>query len=216
MRTKTLLATAVLSAAGVATSMAQVFSVNAVGYINVDVPPGFSMIANQLNAANNAISALIPTAPGGTAIYKFTGSAYEIYTFDDLDSVWLPNGNATLNPGEGAFIRNPTQQPFRVTFVGEVPTGSLSNPLPAGFSIRSSQVPQAGGITSDLGFPAAGGDTIYQFNNAGNNYTISTFDDLDSVWLPTEPEIDVGEAFFVRKTAAGDWTRTFDVNATTP
>jgi hypothetical protein len=212
MRTKTLLATAVLSAAGVATSMAQVFSVNAVGYINVDVPPGFSMIANQLNAGTNTIAALLPSVPAGTTIYKFNGTGYDIASFDDLDNAWLPNGNITLNPGEGAFIRNPTQTTNRVTFVGEVPTGALVNPVPAGFSIRSSQVPQAGKVTTDLGFPAAAGDTIYQFNSATGAYNINSFDDLDNAWLPAEPTVAVGEAFFVRKGAAADWTRTFNVN----
>src|SRR5947207_10303632 len=46
MRTKTLLLTAALAAAGAASAMAQnVYSVNAVGYANVSVPSGFSMIA---------------------------------------------------------------------------------------------------------------------------------------------------------------------------
>jgi hypothetical protein len=211
MRTKTLLATAVLSAAGVATSMAQVFSVNAVGYVNVKVPPGFSLIANQLNAPDAKLSALIPTAPAGTTVYKFNGTAYEIASFDDLDNAWV--GPAiTLSPGEGAFIRNPTAAEFTVTFVGEVPAGSLSNPLPAGFSIRSSQVPQAGKITTDLGFPAGAGDVIYQFNSTTDQYVINSFDDLDNAWVPAEPTVAVGESFFVKKAAAGNWTRNFSVN----
>ena len=48
MRTKTLLLTAALSAAGIATSMAQVYSANAVGYVNKLIPTGFSMIANPV------------------------------------------------------------------------------------------------------------------------------------------------------------------------
>ena len=46
MRTKTLLLTAALAAAGVVSSMAQVYSVNSVGYVNLTLPNGFSMIAN--------------------------------------------------------------------------------------------------------------------------------------------------------------------------
>jgi hypothetical protein len=214
MRTKTLLATAVLSAAGVATSMAQVFSVNAVGYINVSVPPGFSLIANQLNNGDNKVTTLIPTAPGGTTIYKFTGSGYDILTFDDLENAWLPAalaGTMTLSPGEGAFIRNVTQNPIPLTFVGEVPTGNLTNAIPAGFSIRSSQVPQAGTLT-DLGFPAKPNDTVYQFNTTNGQYVINTFDELDNAWLPAVPTVAVAEAFFVRKAAADVWARTFNVN----
>jgi hypothetical protein len=202
----------VLGAAGVATSMAQVFSVNAVGYINVSVPPGFSLIANQLNNGDNKVTTLIPTAPEGTTVYKFTGAGYDIISFDSLENAWLPAAtaaNLTLSPGEGAFIRNVGQNPLPITFVGEVPTGSLSNPIPAGFSIRSSQVPQAGTLT-ELGFPAKPNDTVYQFD--GTKYIINTFDELDNAWLPAVPTVKVGESFFVRKQAADTWTRTFNVN----
>jgi hypothetical protein len=212
MRTKTLIVQSALSAAGVATSMAQVFSVNAVGYVNLAVPPGFSLIANQLNAPTNTLAALLPTVAAGTTIYKFNGTTYDISTFDDLDNAWAPNGNTTLNPGEGAFIRNPTAAAITLTFVGEVPTGALSNPLPAGFSIRSSQVPQAGKLSTDLAYKAAAADTVYQFNNATGAYVINTFDDLDNAWAPAEPTLKVGEAFFIKKTAAGTWDRTFNVN----
>ena len=46
MRTKTLLLTAALSAAGIASSMAQVYSVNAVGYVNTPLVTGFNLISN--------------------------------------------------------------------------------------------------------------------------------------------------------------------------
>jgi hypothetical protein len=49
MRTKALLLTGVLGAAlGSASLMAQVYSLNAVGYINVTLPAGFSLIADPL------------------------------------------------------------------------------------------------------------------------------------------------------------------------
>src|SRR5258707_15596446 len=54
MRTKTLFLTAAFSAAGMATSMAQtVYSVNIVGYINLPIVHGLSLVANQLNASPN-------------------------------------------------------------------------------------------------------------------------------------------------------------------
>ena len=63
MRTKTLLSTAALLAAGVATPMAQssnVYSLNVVGYVNVPVYGGgqYNMICNPLNNANNNITNL--------------------------------------------------------------------------------------------------------------------------------------------------------------
>ena len=77
MRTKTLLLTAVLSAAGLASSLAQgaVYSVNAVGYVNLTVPAGLSLIANPLDATDNTIANVLKV-PAGTQIYKFNGTGF--------------------------------------------------------------------------------------------------------------------------------------------
>lgn len=212
MRTKTLFLTAVLGIAGAVTASAQVYSVNAVGYVNVAMPKGFSMIANPLKAADNTIAKLIPTAPAGTTIYKFnaaTGS-YATATFDDLDNAWVPNPNLTLVPGEGAFIN--AAAAFNNTFVGEVAQGSLTNSMPAGFSIQSSQVPQEGRVDTVLRFPGISGAQIFQFDNAAGGYKSATFDDLDNAWLPAVPTPKVGEAFWVKLGAAANWVRDFNIN----
>ncbi len=207
MRTKALLGLAALAVSTVVTS-AQVYSLNVVGYYNVTVPANsFYMIANQLDTANNTIGALMPSVPPGTEFYKFA-AGYTGYAFDEFDLAWTPNGNATLNPGEGGFIKNPTANPLTITFVGEVKQGTLENALPAGFAIRSSIVPQAGKVTTDLGLPAAAGDELYIYNNG---YTGFAFDEFDLAWTPTEPTVAVGQAFFVKKVAAANWVRTFTV-----
>ena len=190
--------------------MGQVFSQNVVGYYNITVPANqFTMIANQFNTANNTIGALLPSGPPAAQLFKYSG-AYTVYTFDDLDLVWKPDANATLNPGEGAFFKSPTAT--TITFVGEVPQGKLTNAVPINaFAIRSSMVPQSGGITSVLGFPAEGADQVFIYRGG---YTVYTFDDLDLVWKPSEPSPNVGEAFFVKKAAAGtqgNWVRDFTV-----
>ena len=216
MRTKTLLLTAALTAAGVATSMAQVFSVNAVGYVTKTIPAnGFALISNPLMAADNSIGALFSPAPAGLQVFKFdSGSGqFDIATFDDLDGAFLPADIAakTVVPGEGVFVRNPTASAITITFVGEVEQGALSNPLPAGLSIRSSQVPQAG-TAEELGLSGGAGDQIFQWNVVTQGYDTSTFDDLDNAWLPPLGRLEVGDAFFIAKNAAGSWDRTFDVN----
>lgn len=189
--------------------MAQsVFSVNAVGYVNVTARPGFNLIANPLTAANNTVGALITGAPNGATIYKFdsAGGQFSVNAF--VFGAWQ-NPAETLNPGEGAFFLNPTAADVRITFVGEVPQGSLSTPLPAGFSIKASQVPQAGTLTA-LGFPAAQGDTVFQFDAATQGFATATF--AFGSWQPAEPSLAVGESVFVNKAAAGSWDRTFSVN----
>ncbi len=213
MKTKALLLTVAIGAAGVATSMAQVYSQNAVGYINLSVPNGFSMIANQLVQANGySLSNLFPNPAPATTIYKFTGTGYQISTFDDADLVWTPNPSSTVDLGTGVFILSPGPQ--TLTLVGEVPQGTLTTPTPTGFSIRSSQVPQQATVAA-LGLVGQPNDVIYKMVSGA--YQIFTFDDADLVWTPgaaAGPTINVGEGFFLNKAPGGStsWVRTFSVN----
>jgi len=219
MRTKTLLLTAALSAAGIVSSMAQagaVYSVNAVGYVNTTLVPGFNLISNPLTASDNTIAGLFGTQlPDGSLVYKYTGTGYVTAQYDELGGGFIPAAAAstTVTPGEGVFVRIPGTANVTVTFVGEVMQGNLSNPIPAGFSIRSSQVPQEG-TAADLGFPAADGDTIYQYEStrATPGYYTSLYDELSGSWSPALKTLKVGEAVFVRKVAPANWTRTFSVN----
>jgi len=216
MRTKTLLLTAALGLVGVASSMAQVYSVNAVGYVNISIPTDannltYRIIANPLNGTNNLLSTVIPTVPDATQLYFFRNGGFEIYTY--LGG-WL--SDSTWNPGEAAFIEVPAgaPNPTTVTFVGEVPQGHLVNAIPAGvggasgYSLRASIVPQSGGLTSVLGLTPQDGDQIYQFGAGG--YAISTY--LGG-WLSGEPTVAVGEGFFYENNGAAlNWVRDFSVS----
>ncbi|MCX8156232.1 MAG: hypothetical protein N3J91_07285 [Verrucomicrobiae bacterium] len=205
MRTKALLLAAAVAAGGLATAAAQtVYSINTVGYVNMVIPAGFSMIANPLNTTNNTISALMPSAPDGTTVYKYTGTGFAISVIDDTGE-WS-NPNLTLNPGEGCFIRSPRQ--FTNTFVGEVMQGRLTNSYPAGFSIRASQVPQQG-TASELGFVPPEGTAIYKLRAGGSGYDIFITDDVG--WV-VEPTFRVGESFWLRSSTPGAWVRQFSVN----
>jgi hypothetical protein len=219
MRTKTLLLTAALSVAGIASSMAQVYSVNAVGYVNKTIHPGFNLVSNPLIQSNNAINVLIPTPPPLTQVFLFTpgaGGGYSTYTYDPDLGGWDPDpAGASINFGSGAFINNPTTTAFTLTSVGEVGQGTLANPVAAGFSILSSKVPQTGALQTTLGFPPAQLDTVYKFVNTGvpgGGYQTFTFDNDLGGWDPAEPSVDVGEAVFVNSLAGHPWTRTFTVN----
>ncbi len=212
MRTKLLLLSAAVGAVGLVAANAQtVYSVNSVGYVNLTLPVGFSMIANPLDAGagNNTVGALLDPAKftEGTTIYKFN-PVTSSYTLNVVDfGAWtLPD--MTLSPGEGVFI-NVLSASVTATFVGEVPQGPLSQALPSGFSIQASQVPQEGQLDTVLGFPAVDGDVVYLFDNGSGAYTIHAFDFGD--WS-TPPVPSVGESFFVNKISAANWTRTFSVN----
>lgn len=185
-----------------------VYSVNAVGYVNLEVAPGFQMIANPLNAADNSVGALLPNVENGTTLYKFDpATGYSINSF--IFGAW---GDPTqeLVPGEGAFIQNPSANPQTLTFVGEVPQGNLTQQVPAGFSIQAGQVPQEGGIESVHEFPAEQGDTVYVFDPAVQNYVIYSY--IFGSWQPEEPVLEVGQSVFVDKASDSTWARTFSVN----
>ena len=209
MRTKTLILTAAIGLAGAASSMAQVYSVNAVGYINLSFVPGFTMMANQLdNGADNLVSDLFTGAPEGTTVYKFKSDT-GTYDINILEFGEWSNPAMTLVPGEGAFVRNTTADPFNVTLVGEVPQGTLTTPVPATFAILSSQVPQAGQLDTVLGFPVDEGDTVYRWAAAAQTYVTSIYEFGE--WS-VPPELEVGQAFFSKAATAKDWTREFSVN----
>jgi len=120
-----------------------------------------------------------------------------------------PAASMTVSPGEGVFVN--VQAPTQVTFVGEVMSGQLSNPIPKGFNIRASQVPQAGKVSTELLYPPNDGDQLYKFNSTDQKYFLYGFTTLLG-WDPSEPTIEVGEAFFVNNpNTAKNWTRTFDI-----
>jgi len=216
---------AALTAAGALTSTAQVFSVNMVGYINLTIPPGFSLIANQLNnSPDNSYKTLFPTATtvNNIIVYKFN-TTFNTFDQEQLSGgVWSGGGNTLLNPGEGAFIFVPGSVGFTATFVGEVQTGTSTVHQPVGFSIVSSVIPQQGAVydvaspgdgITDLGNGIPSQQQIwYQFNNTFNTYNQNQY---SGGWSAEPgPILHVGESAFVFTTAVGgahDWTRTFSV-----
>lgn len=216
MRAKTLLLSAVLGAAFIVTTSAQqtVYSVNAVGYVNVNVPANqFVLLANPLNLPTNSLTAVLPDVPNNTQVYEFNPATagFAIYTKRSA-TLWTGTGadTARLDPGEGFFVKNvsPTTD-FKITFVGEVMQGTNVTAFPAGFSLLASKVPQAGLVETDLLLPAANGDILYKLGAAG--YTIYT-KRTGTTWTPSQPSIGVAEGFFFNAKAAGSWNRTFNVN----
>jgi hypothetical protein len=217
MRTKTVLLTAALVAAGSLAANAQVFSVNAVGYVNKTVlSRGFALISNPLIAPTNTVQALLTgQVPQDTQIFvwNLTTRAFQSDQYD-TEFGWGELANQQLTPGGGFFIKNNSANEIKITFVGEVPQGtganSLKTPLVPGFQIVSSQVPQAGTPT-ELGYVAANEDQIYQWSVSGQRYEVAAFD-TEFGWSPEPRALDVGEAFFLNRKTAGTWERSFTVN----
>ena len=200
-------------AAGVATSSAQVYSLNVVGYINVVVPANqYVLIANQLSVPDTTIATLLPNMPDTTILQKLGSSGLSAYVYDAaFTQSWTPDGNATLNPGEGAFFLSPSAT--TLTFVGEVLQGTRTNTLPIGsYAIRSSIVPQQGTPTTLL-IPPEDTDTLQTLGPSGLSAYVYDAAFTQS-WTPSEPTIAVGQSFFYQKAATSTqslWIRTFNV-----
>jgi len=222
MRTKTLLLSAAVFAAGIAVSTAQsVYSINAVGYVNLTVANGYNLIANPLNGTNNSINTVMPTAPDGSSVLRWNNQAQTFYQAETyLGGTWF-DGNfnvstTVINPGEGFFFQNNSGASATLTFVGEVPQGNLTNRVSANYGFYSSQVPQSGTLTS-LGFPGQDGMTYNGWNAASQGYN-QAYTYLGGTWFdnnfnPADPVPAVGEAFLITNPGgAVNWTRTFSVN----
>jgi len=220
MRTKALVAAAALLAAGALSSMAQsnVYSLNVVGYINYTLNPGFNLIANQLDldgtGANNTVTTTFGTQlPSGSTVYAFNAGTYANPAANySTKGGWVGGvaaANAALAPGKGVFVNVPSAS--TITMVGNVLQGALSNPFAAGFNIRSSIVPQAGLLQTDLLYTPATGDLVYQFSSATQTYLPTRSYSTKGGWTPVQPTIGVGEAFFLNSSAGVTWTRNFTI-----
>jgi len=211
MRTKTLYLSALLGAVSIATSVAQtVYSVNAVGYVNVTMVPGYTLVANPLVAETNTIAVLFNDMPNSTTVYKFDAATASYVSNIKNFGKWTDTA-MTLLPGEGAFVKNPRTTNITITFVGEVMQGNLTNALPAGYALVSSMVPQEGAAATALGYPPAAQDTIYKWDLGTQTYVSYIYN--FGKWTPGEPVVKVAEAFFAKKKAAANWVRVFNVNS---
>lgn len=230
MRTKTLLLTAAVLAAGLSASVAQsVYSVNAVGYVNVTLKPGYNLVANPLNGTNNAVATVLPAAnlPNDTELLTWDHAIQDFAQVEFVfDGVWYDaNGNPStkvLNPGSGFFLKSPVPTDLTITFVGEVPQGTLNNPILQNYGFYSSIVPQSASLSS-MGFPANPGMTYQTFDTAIQDYTqvleyIGVQPGYPTGWAdangnPADPVPNVAQGFLINNPgAAVQWNRTFSVN----
>jgi hypothetical protein len=208
MRTKTLLAAALL-AAGIASSMAQsnVYSLNVVGYVSKTYDTGWQIIANPLNGTNNTIASVIPNPPFFSVVYKFTGGNYS--SPNTFAGGWQ-DPSMVLSPGEGAWLYVPGGS-FTNVYVGEVLQGSLTNTLIPGYNLVGTKVPQAAGLSSVHNVSPSFFDVTYQYDTVNETYYPANT--WAGSWNPSEPTPAVAEGFWYYNNsgANNDWTRNFTV-----
>jgi hypothetical protein len=215
-------------AVGAITSQAQVYSQNVVGYVNLTVTNGYSLIANQLDfdgtGTNNTVYTVFGTNwPSSTQILSYTpAGGYKTATFNSSSHLWtgsagIVQANQQLAVGGGVFIKVPASPNFTnvVTMTGQIfpvsatpATGySLSGtnvvPLIAGFQIVSDAFPVAGGIQTVLGYNPTHSDQVYIYN-AG--YSTKTFN-TGTTWVGGQPVLQVGQAVYLKAISNTNWTQ---------
>ena len=207
MRTKALLCAA-LVAAGAISAVAQqnVYSLNIVGYVNVTVPSGYSLLANPLSAGVTNGANEIMTPIDGEQILTWTGSGYSYVAYDSgswVDSQFNPAQAPSLPPGKGFFFFNPFAS-TTVTFVGQVVPGpGVTNSLaiPSGYSLIGSPLPASvTDITAaPVSLPKIDGMQILKWTGAG--YSYAAYD--SGAWVDSQfntipaPGLNVGQGFFL-------------------
>ena len=193
------------------TASDNVYSVNVVGYANLQLPPSLSLIANPLYYTNNDLSFWMPNPPDGSQVYKYTASGgYEVSTFDGIAGQWS-NPALQVEIGTGFFFRNTSQTTLTFTFVGEVPQGWLTNSLPEGYSTKGSLVPISESLSQHQ-IPGEIGDEVRTYSNdlqGGGSYNISVY--TADGWTP-DLTLNIGQGFWIYKQNAQDWVRYFTVN----
>lgn len=244
MRTKTLALSALLGAIGAVSAVAQtnVYSINAVGYINVTLYPGFNMIACPLICSpDNTIGTLFPNGGGGLptsnqwaglAAYQWSpaitnflqdSAAAKAANKNGFTNGWSSGGTIALNPGQGMWIQNPGPT-TNVTFVGTVPqNGSpfMTNTMTPGFNQVGSAVPMSGDLYANtntllIGFEGQG-DQVYTWDPAITNYDNTDTYTTKHQWSsgtedPTTTNIAEGFWYFVAGGANETWVENFSIN----
>jgi len=192
MRTKTTVLTAAVLAAGALSSLAQnnVYSLNVVGYINVSLPNGYSLIANQLiGSPDNTLNSVLGTSfLSNMSVTKWnpaTQGFNQPDTFYNTDiapvASWYSTqtdamGNplvstTTVSPGEGVFFFNPNPG-TNVTLVGTVTQGTNAVTISAGYSFVSVVPPLSVDLATNgsLALPAITNGQYLTFNTAVGQY----------------------------------------------
>jgi|SRR2546426_6879557 len=229
MRTKTLLLAAVLSAAGIASSLAQVYSVNIVGYINLTLSPGLNLITAQLKGTNQNVNTVIATTTPAMAdnslLFTWNPASQsfnqsQIYGGGQwLDPATFNPSTLSVNPGEAFFINNIGSTAVTLTLVGEVPTFPVAVSVVNGLGFYGDPAPVSQNITTNL-FPIGDNDLLFTWNVAGQTYNQSLIGQASpAAWLdpvtfnPVVVAPAVGAGFVVNRTsgATTTWNRSFTI-----
>jgi hypothetical protein len=204
-----------------ARAQSNVYSVNAVGYVQTVFQPGFNFCCNPLRTTNDTVVALLcQGVPDSCAVYVWDVDSQRFSQPSVYDGAWTTN--YSLPPGRGFVIYTPIR--FTNTFVGEVLQGTLTNRIVGGnkLSLVASMVPQAASL-SDLNFPGTDGDTVYlpvsatqRLSDAYNFFSGYGWFDPTGAVNTNGPVLPVASCFFIQHPGTDtNWVRSFSANNAT-
>ncbi len=161
----------------------------------MQILPGFTPIANQLDNGGNTLNEIMIEVPPGSSLLKWNPATQEyVQAFYEFTG-WSPN--LTLNPGEGAFFHS--DFPFTLVLSGQPHQPALPVELPTGqFAFLSRQTNDVGTYETIVGTPPVEGVTVYQYDtdaqpDPGDFSGWRTYTFSDGLWLPEPPMAQVGE-----------------------
>jgi len=197
-----------------------VYSLNVVGYVNLTLTNGFNLVANPLDAgASNTVQGILSTnLPASSTIFIFNPADGQFDTSLSFNKNKIWSGDAPWVPGQGIFIQiaPAAVTPVTITAVGQITAGSYTNhqvSTTGGFSLVGSTIPVSGPLdgtgTNAVNFTPIKGDTVFLFDNPINNYDSFTFT-KQLIWSPSDPNISVGQGFFLFTTQT-NWVQSFSV-----
>jgi hypothetical protein len=227
MRTKTMLLSALLGALGSVSVHAQnVYSLNAVGYINITVYPGFNIVSCPLIASpDNTLNTLLPQTNGQYKhwqVWFYTPTNSTPYSEEiGVGTVWGSGGTEVIGPGTGVWLYNPGASVSNVTFVGTVPSSNSTTFYSDSFNLVSTAIPASGDIITNSLMAFSNGvkhDQVWTYvaTNA-TPYTeyIATGNNLSTNWPAGDPILPVvGAGFWYYNSTATNnyWEQTYTVN----
>lgn len=169
--------------------------------LTVTVPQGLSTIANPFYYESNLVSQVFTRVPEGTQLYKFNAASQRWQVNQFQFGRWA-QGEQTLAPGEGAFIRNPSE-PFSITFTGTPAPTNFVVSVPSGYNLLS--VPAGATIQLNPKYE----DQLRFWDPTRTNYSPILVSLLNEVWFSQssgtfvhDPPFRPGESFFYYRTPA--------------
>jgi hypothetical protein len=160
----------------------------------ISLPPGWSMLANPLAAADPTIARLLPSPPAGTRFEQYNPLTEDFNPTTYSAGQW-DDPSLTLGIGEGGLVFNPTAGPLALVLSGQGLTGMPSTSLAPGRNLIAFQVPVAGTLQSLMaGVTFVAGDSVRKVDPETRAYVTST---LTSQGWDVVPVVNLGEAVFL-------------------